>query len=255
MTTYNETKLRILLNNTKPETVVLASWLEELGISRDLQKHYRNSGWLEAIGRGAFKRPGENVQWQGALYALQYQAMLKVHVGAIMALSMHGLSHYFRLNEEKIFLFSPRKTNLPKWFLKYDWGNPISQHQTTFLPIGLGIVEYEEKNFRIQVSSPERAMLESLYLAPNTLDLVECFYIMDGLVNLQPKLVQELLQNCNSIQVKRLFLYLAEKANINWLQFIDRSVVDLGNGNRRITAGGAYISKYQISIPKELAEL
>ena len=41
MTTHNETKLRKLLNNIKPETVILASWLEELGISRDLQKDGR----------------------------------------------------------------------------------------------------------------------------------------------------------------------------------------------------------------------
>jgi len=255
MTTHNETKLRRLLSSVKPETAVLASWLEELGISRDLQKHYRNSGWLETIDRGAFKRPGENVQWQGALYALQYQANLNVHVGAISALSMQGFSHYFRLSEEKLFLFSPRKTNLPRWFLRQDWGSPISHYQTTFLPIGLGIVEHEEKNFHIQISSPERALFESLYLAPDTIDLVECFHIMEALVNLQPKLVQELLQKCKSIQVKRLFLYLAEKAKHNWFQFIDLSSVDLGSGSRRITAGGVYVSKYQITIPKELAEL
>ena len=152
-------------------------------------------------------------------------------------------------------MFSPRKTKLPTWFLRHDWGNPISHHQSTFLPSGLGIVEHEEKNFHIQISSAERAMLESLYLAPNTLDLVECFHVMEALVNLQPKLVQELLHKCNSIQVKRLFLYLAEKANHNWFQFIDLSSVNLGSGSRRITSGGVYMSKYQISIPKELAEL
>ncbi len=255
MTTQNETKLKTLLKNMKPETVGLASWLEELGISRNLQKHYRNSGWLESMGRGAFKRPGEKVQWQGALYALQYQAKLNVYVGAITALSMQGFSHYFRLSKEKVFLFSPPKNNLPKWFQSYYWGNPIHQQKTAFLPMDLGIVEHEEKNFFIKISSPERAMFECLYLAPKTLDLVECYHLMEGLVNLKPKLVQELLQKCNSVQVKRLFLYLCEKANHQWLKFIDISSFDLGNGNRRITEGGVYISKYQITIPKELAEL
>ena len=78
---------------------------------------------------------------------------------------------------------------------------------------------------------------------------------MEGLTNLRPKLVQKLLQECNSIKVKRLFLYLSEKANHTWLQFIDPSFVDIGNGNRRITEGGTYISKYQITIPDELAIL
>ena len=255
MATYNKTKLTKLLYSIKPGAVVLASWLEGIGISRDLQKHYRNSGWLESMGRGAFKRPGETVEWQGGLYALQYQAKLNVHVGALTALSLQGFSHYFRLSEEKIFLFTSRKIRLPLWFLNYNWGNSISQQQTTFLPIGLGIVEHEEKNFSIQISSPERAMFECLYLTPDTLDLIECFHLMEGLANLRPKLVQELLHECSSIKVKRLFLYLSEKANHGWLQFIDISLVDIGNGNRRITQGGTYISKYQITIPKELAVL
>lgn len=255
MATYNETKLTKLLNSIKLGTIVLASWLEGIGISRDLQKHYRNSGWLESVGRGAFKRPGENVEWQGGLYPLQFQAMLNVHVGALTALSMQGFSHYFRLSAEKIFLFSTRKSSLPKWFLNYNWGNQISQQQTSFLPMDIGIVEYEEKNFNIRVSSPERAMFECLYLAPDTLDLTECFHLMEGLANLRPKLVQELLKECKSIKVKRLFLYLSEKANHSWLQFIDMSIVDIGNGNRRITEGGTYVSKYQLTIPNELAEL
>ena len=244
-----------LINNIKPGTVALASWLEEIGISRDLQRHYRNSGWLDSLGRGAFMRPGENVEWQGGLYALQDQAKLNVHAGAITSLTLLGFNHYFRLNEEKIFLFTNRKINLPKWFINYNWGNPISQHHTTFLPIGLGIVKHEVKNFSIQISSPERAMFECLYLAPRTFDLIECFHLMEGLVNLRPKLVQELLQECSSIKVKRLFLYLSEKANHSWVQFIDTSLVDIGNGNRRISEGGTYISKYLITIPNELALL
>jgi hypothetical protein len=255
VTTYNEKKITKLLNSIKPDTVVLASWLEGIGISRDLQKHYRNSGWLESMGRGAFKRPGETVDWQGGLYALQYQAKLNVHVGAITALSLLGFSHYFRLSDEKIFLFTIRKMGLPKWFLNHNWSNQISQQQTAFLPMNIGIVEHEEKNFSIQISSPERAMFECLYLAPDTLDLIECFHLMESLTNLRPKLVQELLQNCGSIKVKRLFLYLSEKANHSWLQFIDISSIDIGNGNRRITEGGTYVAKYQITIPNELVIL
>ena len=144
---------------------------------------------------------------------------------------------------------------MPKWFRDYSWKNPIYHQQTSFLPDDIGIVEHEIKNILVKISSPERAIMECLYLAPKKLDLVECYYLMEGLVNLKPKLVQELLQKCNSIQVKRLFLYMAEKANHQWLQFIDISLVDLGNGNRRVTKGGVYVSKYQITIPKELIEL
>ena len=114
MTTENEQKIKKLLTQHKPGTVCLAAWLESLGISHDLQKHYRKGGWLQSLGTGAFKRPGDNIQWQGGLYALQYQASLALHVGALTALSLQGLAHYFRLSQkEKVFLFSPTKTTLP----------------------------------------------------------------------------------------------------------------------------------------------
>jgi hypothetical protein len=97
--------------------------------------------------------------------------------------------------------------------------------------------------------------MECLHLAPQNTDLVEIFQIFEGLVNLKPGLVTELLSNCNSIKVKRLFLYMAEKANHQWFQFIKTDKVDLGNGRRMITAKGVYNARYLISIPKELAEL
>ena len=255
MTTQNETKLKTLLNNLKPGTVSLAPWLEELGISRNLQNHYLHSGWLEPIGRGAYKKPGEKVQWQGGIFAMQNQANLKVHVGAITALSLQGFGHYMRFNQETVYLFSPYKENLPKWFKDYEWESTVFHQQTSFLPENFGIVEHEERNIHIKISSSERAIFESLYLSPKKLDLIECFHLMEGLVNLQPRLVQELLNHCNSVRVKRLFLYLAEKANHQWLKFINMSTLNLGSGNRRITEGGTYVSKYQITIPKELAEL
>ncbi|MGM0389613.1 MAG: AbiEi antitoxin N-terminal domain-containing protein, partial [Natrinema limicola] len=55
-------------------TVVLASWLVKQGYSHDLQQKYIRSRWLEPVGKGAFKRTGEEVDLFGALYALQSQA-------------------------------------------------------------------------------------------------------------------------------------------------------------------------------------
>ncbi len=123
------------------------------------------------------------------------------------------------------------------------------------LPKTLGLADHEEKTFSIQIAGPERAILECLYLAPEHLDLVECYELMEGLTNLRPKMVQELLETCSSIKVKRVFLYMADKAKHHWLSFVDQSKITLGNGNRNLTRGGVYVSKYQISIPKELAAL
>ena len=255
VTTQNETKLKILLDNFKPGAVVLAPWLERLGISRNLQRHYLRSGWLEPIGRGAYKKPNEKVQWPGGVYALQNQARLKVHAGAITALSLQGLSHNIQFTHETIYLFSPYNENLPKWFKDYEWENVVFHQQTSFLPENLGIIESDVGTIPVRQSSSERAVFESIFLTPKKMDLIECYHLMEGLVNLKPSLVEELLFQCNSVRVKRIFLYLAEKANHQWLKFLDLSTLNLGSGNRSIASGGTYISKYQITIPKELAEL
>ena len=97
--------------------------------------------------------------------------------------------------------------------------------------------------------------MECLYLSPNKQDILECYQIFEGLVNLKPKLVTELLKVCTSVKVKRLFLYMAEKANHQWFQFLRTDQFDLGSGRRMITPMGVYNAKYLISIPKELAKL
>ena len=86
-------------------------------------------------------------------------------------------------------------------------------------------------------------------------DIVECYQILEGLANLRPKILQELLEKCNSVKVKRLFLYMASKAKHQFLSFVDQSKIELGTGDRVIVKGGVYISKFKISIPKELAAL
>jgi hypothetical protein len=42
-------------------------------------------------------------------------------------------------------------------------------------------------------------MMECLYLAPNKHDLQACYELMEGLTQLRPQLVQELLESCTSI--------------------------------------------------------
>lgn len=248
----DSSKIKTLLASHKLGTVSLAKWLESLGISADLQKRYRKSGWLESIGTGAFKRPGENISWLGGLYALQQQAKLPVHVGATTALEIHGVSHYIR-TRLTVYLFSPLGTPLPRWFLTYKWENEIEHVKTSMLPAGAGLTSHQELNIPFTISTSERAILECLYLTPKKIDLVECYHLMEGLSNLRPKLLQELLEKCSSVKVKRLFLFMATKAKHQWLSFIDQKKIDLGKGDRSIVDGGVYNSAFHITIPKELA--
>jgi hypothetical protein len=77
---------------------------------------------------------------------------------------------------------------------------------------------------------------------------------MEGLNNLSPNQLQPLLEKCQSVKVKRLFMYLAEKAGHEWFKYLDLNKIDLGKGKRSIVKNGVYVSKYKITVPKELEE-
>ncbi len=248
-------KKRILnhfLEVHKEGTVCTASWLDSIGVSYSLQRKYIQGGWLESMGTGAFKRPHENVEWEGAFYALQYQDKLHLHIGALTALAMQGISHYLRIGNAPVYIFSKPNVILPKWYKDYNWGVSIQHIRTKLFSENSCFTDYESKNFSIKISAPERAIMECLYLAPSRISFEEIWQIMEGLFNIRPAEVQKLLENCNSIKVKRLFLYMAKKAELPFYEYIDTSRVDLGEGKRSIEKGGIYIPEFKIVVPKEL---
>lgn len=252
MSTNNESKINKLLQSFPLGTVVLSSWLVKNGYSPELQKRYRNSNWLESIGTGAMIRKGDEVTYEGAIYALQNQANQSIHLGGKTALGLQGRAHYLELSSKSIRLFGTIDDQIPAWFKKYNWEQAIHYYSSGFLPSHLGLVEMEFKNFKIFVSGPARAMLECLYLVPKYQSLLECHEIMEGLNNLRPMQARELLEGCNSIKVKRLFLYLAEKSDHEWAKHLQLDKIDLGSGKRTVIKGGAYNAKYQITVDREL---
>ena len=252
MGTEKKTKINQLLSSHPSGIVLLSKWLSSQGYNLNLQKRYRNGNWLVSIGTGAMIRSGDKVGYEGAIYALQEQSNLQIHLGGRTALSMLGKAHYLELSATMVTLFGSGDEKLPAWFLKHDWGVKINYHSTSFLPSSIGLSNMELKTFTIKIASAARAIMECLFLTPKNQDLLECYQLMEGLNNLRPKLVQKLLEQCTSIKVKRLFLYLAEKARHNWIEYLDLEKIDLGSGKRSIVKNGIYIPKYQITVPKAL---
>jgi hypothetical protein len=251
MRTVKNKKLHYLLTALPKGVVLLSSWLTANGYSPELVKRYRKSGWLESIGVGANVFSGDTVDYFGALYALQGQSGSDIHVGARSAFALLGKSHYLELDIKKIILFTSNKKNLlPVWFKNYNWQVCVELHSSDFIPPDMGLVDIEIKEFTIKISGEIRALMECLHLVPYQQELTECYELMETMNNAQPKKVQELLENCNSIKVKRLFLYLAEKTGHEWFNYLDLSRIDLGVGNRKIVENGVLDKKYQITIPK-----
>jgi|SRR5690554_8170805 len=254
MSADNQSRINKLLG-LQPSGVVLTSqWLVGQGYSFELLRRYRNSQWLTSIGSGAMIRTNDQVDYLGATFSLQQQLGLSVHPAAKTALSLQGKVHFIDFSGQQVYLFGHKKEILPAWFRNYNWGVEINYHTSSFLPAHEGLTTISRNNFELSISSPARALMECLLLAPQSQDLMECLQIMQGLNNLHPKTTQRLLASCTSVKVKRLFLYLAEKSEHVWFKHLDLNQIDLGKGKRSLVKNGAYIKKYKITVPQEMEE-
>ncbi len=251
MTVEKKEKLKNLMHHWPSGGVATSVWLHSQGVSDNLAKYYVSSGWLESVGHGAYQRAGDKISWYGALASLQVQTGMMAHIGGPTALELKGRAHYVRKNAG-VFLFSQPKVQLPKWYRDYGWDTKLHLASTAFLEADLGITTFEYQGVELQIASPERAVLECLYLSPKHIDLVESYQLLSSLHDLRPDILQSLLEACTSIKVKRLFLCLAEKAKLPVLKHLKLGKIDLGKGPRSIITGGVFDSKYNINLPKEL---
>lgn len=256
MTTHSNSKINQLLLNWPHGTIATQRWLSEKGFSRFLIRVYVKGGWVKPLGHGAFSRAddGDKPSWVGALYAVQNQLHLPVHLGAQTALEWQGYGHTVAMGAgAPLYFFSPKGVKPPAWFLRYPWDRPIRHQTTDFLSTEkeAGLVQDGQKGFPLLLSAPERAILEALLLTPKYFSFEEARHLMEGLTTLRPALVQKLLEACGSVKVKRAFLYLAEDTGHSWFKELDVSKLDLGKGKRVIVPGGTFDSKYQITILEE----
>src|ERR1700761_3178259 len=151
MSTQNISKINHLMQSQPYGTVFLSSWLSGNGYSPELQKRYKSSRWLESIGTGAMKRTGDRIDIEGALYALQNQLGLSIHIGGKTALAMLGRSHYLELGKREVSLFGQEGENLPKWFNDYPWETGVKYYSTGFLFGSAGLAEHVTREFKIMI--------------------------------------------------------------------------------------------------------
>jgi hypothetical protein len=96
--------------------------------------------------------------------------------------------------------------------------------------------------------------MEMLYHVPGKVSFEEALLVMESLSSLRPSLVHDLLLNCNSVKVRRLFMHMAEKHAYPWVAQVDTSKVDFGQGNRSIALRGILDKKYKITVPRSSGE-
>jgi len=250
------TKINQLIRKWPRGSVATASYLKRQGFTYDLLTKYRRSGWIKSFGQGAYILPEDRVEWSGALYAVQSQLELEVHAGGKTVLELKGYGHYVPEETRTLFLYAQPRLILPAWFSGERLGLRLVVTRTSLFPPDSheGFSEWKEREFSIRISSPERAAMEMLHLAPEKISFEESLLIMESLVTLRPEIVQKLLETCRFVKVKRLFMYMAEKHKHPWVEKLDRSRIDLGRGKRKIVSRGELDPKYQITVPRDRRE-
>ncbi len=253
MSTQKQTKINLILQNMAPGVVSTSNWLTAHGVSNNLARRYVASGWLERLGQGAYIRYGDDVDWQGGLYALQSQLGLKIHIGGLSALRLKGMGHFLSLNADQVIqLFSDNATSLPMWFRETDWGVQIKHRPTSLFSnaVQFPMSSVPHKSFAIEISPPELAAFEMLYGINNNSDFDHTRTVFEGLGTLRPKQSQELLQDCRSVRVKRLFLWMARDCGHPWFKYIDAEKADLGSGKRVVYKEGKLDREFLITVPR-----
>ena len=249
-------KLNELLLTLPANVFFTSKYLDKFGITDQMIYHYvHNLKLFKSMSHGVYARINDNPTWKGLVWALQQTQ--DIHVGGMTALEEYGFSHFLRHSDKKrIFLYSSEHSKLPSWVKQVQRDNTIILLSDNFLSLKFNVSEKlldKSINNELKMSLPERAILEQLYVCPNKVSLKETYQMFEMMINnLRPKLMQELLEKCKSIKVKRLFLYLAEENSPSWFKMLDVSKINLGSGIRNITKGGEFNSKYKIVVDRDI---
>jgi hypothetical protein len=279
MNMQRDTKLNLLQKKLPDGLLASAQWLESKGYSSALRSQYVKAGWLEQPARGVFRRPGAPLKWQNIVISLQHLLDIHPYVGGRTALELHGFSHYIASEGSKeIRLFHPEK--LPSWLFKLKCDARFIRHNSTKLfkndPIyrGIGNIRYDINSgfvsggerygpsltelhwghwdWPITLSTPERAILELLDEVPDRESFHQADMIFEGLRSLSPRRMQNLLEDCKNVKVKRLFLWFAHRHGFRWLSRLDEGAIGIGSGKRSLVKNGHLDPTYLITVPEDM---
>lgn len=250
MSGYNRSKIKEILRDWPSGTIATYSWLAAYDVYPQLVDRYIKNGWLTRLTAGAFVKLGDKPTWAGAIYSLQ-QLGLSVHIGGRSAIELRGYGHYAR-HQQRIDLYRNPKAKLPAWFKKLTFTHTVFQDTATrlFDCSNIAIDKHIVEGFALASSSLERAMLEMLAFVPQHYGYAEAAHLMESLRGLRPAVVQQLLEQCQSVKAKRLFLHLATLCQHSWLTYVKLENVDLGSGVRKLPGGTYFDKQYQLYVPE-----
>ena len=278
MTKRRNQKLNRLERHLPEGLLADARWLTRHGYSTSLRTQYVAAGWLKQPARGVYCRPRGALSWQQVVISLQALLGYPLLVGGRTALEAQGYAHYLAHDLKEVHLYGPKPP--PRWLSKLSIGVRFVHHNDgglfrTALPVkplthlegvkqktpggnleqDLTIQTWGQWDWPLALSTPERAVLELLDELPKHESFHQADMLMQSLSNLSPRRLQNLLKDCKSIKVKRLFFYFASRHKHAWLKRLDKNNFNLGEGKRMLVKGGKLDRTYQITVPEDLRAL
>lgn len=273
MNVQREERLKPFLDAAPEGFLVDAKWLTGRGIARASIHDYAARGWLVPVARGVYRRPvageaasPEVLDWRLVVLSIQNLLDADLHVGGASALRLFGHEHYLALGgEPDVFLYGD---GAPRWLarVKADarfvlrrrtlFGDDLTGVERRSLDLSTRTVSSEDVakarrpwTWPLLVSSVERAVFELLNELPQEESFDNVDAIFQGLTELRPKQLMALLAACRSVKTKRLFFLFADRHQHGWRKHLDKSVVDLGVGDRQLIEHGRLHPIYKITVP------
>jgi hypothetical protein len=268
------------LEHHLPEGLLVdAAWLRKHGYSTSLVSQYVAAGWLEQPARQVYQRLRGPLRWQQVIISLQTLLGYSLTVGGRTALELQGYAHYLAHGTREVHLYGPKQP--PKWLYNlrvgvafiYHHDRKIFRHSSTSSTLpsldlqtpqntsadlresGLTLQPWGQWDWPLTLSTPERAVLELLDELPGRESFEQVDRLLEGLSNLRPGRLQELLADCHSVKVKRLFFFFADRYRHAWTRRIKKDALNLGRGKRMLVKGGRFDSTYQITVPEDLSRV
>jgi Transcriptional regulator, AbiEi antitoxin, Type IV TA system/Transcriptional regulator, AbiEi antitoxin N-terminal domain len=254
-------------------------WLKRHGYSRQLVNYYVHAGLLDQLARGVYARQRGTLKWEQVVISLQAVLLdTPLVVGGRSALEQQGYAHYLPQATQTVHLYGPKPP--PAWLqrlpaeprfifhnakplfsgsaaladdddLRRDLTGRVARQDESPHP-SLVLRSWGQWDWPLVLSSPERAILELLDELPAGESFHQVDVLFEGLTGLSPRRLGQLLVDCRSIKVKRLFFFFANRHSHAWLKRLDRRKVDLGTGKRLLVKGGKLDPATQITVPEDL---
>lgn len=259
----NFTKLMSMWNASEIHTL---RWFEERGCTQAQAYRSYKAGDIRKVGAGAYARPYDSLHWSGAVRAIQKELNLSIHISGASALELGGSGHNISFRPV-IELINYGTQRLPRWVLTNDWGAPIQYRNSRMFGGSVDGVSHDRldsaqswlettkvSGLEVIKSSRELAIFEVIDQSSFEQDFETVENLLSGLRSMRSSLVQQILENCDSVKVKRIFLYLSEKLEMPYFKKLKLDHVDLGSGKREIIRGGKWNAKYRITVERSSVE-